>query len=147
LRVFLDPYDFNREHSNQKLRIENQFMKKKILIVDDDPGILTMLKLMLRLEGYNSVVCEDPGQIFDVLNAESPDLVLLDAMMPTVDGLTVLRQIQERKLQRTPPIILFTGKVDEKYIRCALEAGASGHLTKPFVKEELLERLNEFLSK
>jgi|SRR3990172_5106858 len=122
-------------------------MKKKILIVDDDPGILTMLKLMLRLEGYNSVVCEDPGKIFDVLSVELPDLVLLDAMMPNLDGLTVLRQIQERKLLHTPPIILFTGKVDEKYIRSALEAGASGHLTKPFVKEELLERLNEFLSK
>jgi DNA-binding response OmpR family regulator len=122
-------------------------MKKKILIVDDDPGIQTMLKLMLRLEGFDSVVCGDPGKIFDFFKTESPDLVLLDAMMPSVDGLTVLRQIQERKLQHTPPIILFTGKVDERYIRSALEAGASGHLTKPFVKEELLERLNEFLAK
>jgi two-component system response regulator MtrA len=122
-------------------------MKKKILIVDDDPGIQTMLRLMLRLEGYDSAVCGDPGKIFDLLKTESPDLVLLDAMMPSVDGLTVLRQIQERKLRHTPPIILFTGKVDEKYIRNALEAGASGHLTKPFVKEELLETLNEFLAK
>ena len=122
-------------------------MKKKILIVDDDPGIQTMLKLMLRLEGYDSIVCGDPGRIFELLKSESPDLVLLDAMMPNVDGLTVLRQIKERKLQHTPPIILFTGKVDERYIRSALESGASGHLTKPFVKEELLERLNEFLAK
>ena len=122
-------------------------MKKKILVVDDDPGILTMLKLMLRLEGYDSAVCGDPGRIFDMLTTECPDLVLLDAMMPSVDGLTVLRQIQDRKLQHTPPIILFTGKADEKYIRSAMEAGASGHLTKPFVKEELLERLNEFLAK
>lgn len=122
-------------------------MKKKILIVDDDPGIQTMLKLMLRLEGYDSIVCGDPGRIFELLKSESPDLVLLDAMMPNVDGLTVLRQIKDRKLQHTPPIILFTGKVDERYIRSALESGASGHLTKPFVKEELLERLNEFLAK
>jgi DNA-binding response OmpR family regulator len=122
-------------------------MKKKILIVDDDPGIQTMLKLMLRLEGYDSIVCGDPGRIFELLKSESPDLVLLDAMMPNVDGLTVLRQIKDRKLQHTPPIILFTGKVDERYIRSALESGASGHLTKPFVKEELLERLNKFLAK
>ncbi|MFN8008657.1 MAG: response regulator [Terriglobia bacterium] len=117
------------------------------MIVDDDPGIQTMLKLMLRLEGYDSAICGDPGKIFDFLASESPDLVLLDAMMPSMDGLTVLRQIRERRLPHLPPIILFTGKVDEKYIRSALEAGASGHLTKPFVKEELLERLHEFLAK
>ena len=120
--------------------------KKKILIVDDDPGILTMLKLMLRLEGYEAVVCEEALNVLDMLTKEKPDLVLLDAMMPQLDALAVLERIQEN-ISDKPPIILFTGKADEGYINKALKAGASTLLMKPFVKEELLEKLQSFLGK
>lgn len=120
--------------------------KKKILIVDDDPGILTMLKLMLRLEGYEAIVCEEALNVLDMLTAEKPDLVLLDAMMPQLDALAVLDRIQQN-ISDKPPIILFTGKADEAYINKALNAGASTLLMKPFVKEELLEKLQSFLGK
>ena len=121
--------------------------KKKILIVDDDPGILLMLKLMLRLEGYEAVVCEDAMSVLETMDGENPDLVLLDAMMPHLDGLAVLNLVRARNLPKKPPIILFTGNLDESYIKQALQAGASDILIKPFVKEELLERLHTFLDK
>ena len=64
--------------------------KRKILIVDDDPGILSMLQLMLRLEGYDAIVCGDSRLVVDTMTREKPDLVLLDALMPGLDGIQVL---------------------------------------------------------
>ncbi|PYV40867.1 MAG: response regulator [Acidobacteria bacterium] len=119
--------------------------KKKILIVDDDQGILLMLQLMLRLEGYEVLVCQEATNVLATMEGENPDLVLLDAMMPHLDGLAVLNLVESSNLPTKPPIILFTGKVDESYIKQAMRAGASDILIKPFVKEELLERLQTFL--
>ena len=121
--------------------------KKKILIVDDDPGILTMLKLMLRLEGYEAVVCEEALNVLDKIVSEDPDLVMLDAMMPHLDGLSILNLVRSKDLPKKPPVILFTGNVDESYIKQALKAGASDFLMKPFVKEDLLDRLEALIGK
>jgi len=121
--------------------------KKRILIVDDDAGILTMLKLLLRLEGYEPLTCSDPTEVFDCLVKEEPDLVLIDAMMPQMDGLQVIRQIQAQDLAHRPTILLLTGNVDEDYGKQALESGASGVVIKPFVKEDLLDKLTLFLGK
>jgi Response regulators consisting of a CheY-like receiver domain and a winged-helix DNA-binding domain len=121
--------------------------KGKILIVDDDPGILAMLKLMLRLEGYEPVACEDARQVVHTIDREKPDLVLLDAMMPQLDGIRVLENLRASNLQHHPPVLLFTGNADESYIRRALDSGASGLVVKPFAKEDLLERLQAYLMK
>jgi two-component system, OmpR family, response regulator MtrA len=119
--------------------------KNKILIVDDDPSILTMLKLMLRLEGYEPVICEDALEVVNTVDREKPDLVLLDAMMPQLDGIKVLERLRSSNLSHQPPVLLFTGNADDNYIQKALQSGASGLLVKPFVKEELLEQLQTFL--
>lgn len=121
--------------------------KKKILIVDDDPGILMMLQLLLRLEGYDAVVCEESLLVVETITRERPNLVLLDAMMPHMDGIQVLDAIRAYGLPDSPPVLLFTGNADDNYIKKAMQAGASGLVVKPFVKEELLERLQEFFSK
>jgi DNA-binding response OmpR family regulator len=121
--------------------------KKKILIVDDDPGILAMLKLMLRLEGYEAVVCEEALNVVERIVSEDPDLIMLDAMMPHLDGLSILNLVQSKDLPKKPPVILFTGNVDESYIKQALKAGASDFLMKPFVKEDLLDRLQALIGK
>jgi two-component system, OmpR family, response regulator MtrA len=119
--------------------------KKRILIVDDDPGILTMLKLMLRLEGYDPSICSDPTEVVQRMTRESFDLVLLDAMMPHLDGLEVIKLIRSLKLPSQPPIILLTGNVDEGYTQSAIQIGASSILIKPFVKEDLLQKLETLL--
>lgn len=117
--------------------------KRKILIVDDDPGILSMLQLMLRLEGYHAIVCGDSRLVVDTMVREKPDLVLLDALMPGLDGIQVLDAVKAHGL--TIPVILVTGNANEAYLKQALQAGAKGLLGKPFVKEELLDQLGKFL--
>jgi len=119
--------------------------KSKILVVDDDPGILAMLQLMLRLEGYDAIVCGEPKLVVDTMAREKPDLVLLDALMPGFDGIQVLEAIRARALPT--PVLLVTGNANEVYLKLAMEAGASGLLAKPFVKEELLDQLQKFLGK
>src|SRR5262245_49447974 len=119
--------------------------KSKILIVDDDPGILSMLQLMLRLEGYDAIVCGDPQLVVDTMTRETPHLVLLDALMPGLDGIQVLEAVRARAL--TTPVLLVTGNANEAYLKLAMKAGASGLLAKPFVKEELLAQLEKFLGK
>ena len=119
--------------------------KNKILIVDDDPGLLTMLQLMLRLEGFDAIVCGEPKLVVDTMAREKPDLVLLDALMPDFDGIQVLKAIRARALPT--PVLLVTGNANEAYLKLAMQAGASGLLAKPFVKEELLDQLQKFLEK
>jgi DNA-binding NtrC family response regulator len=119
--------------------------KSKILIVDDDPGILTMLQLMLRLEGYDAIVCGEPRLVVDTMASEKPDLVLLDALMPGFDGIQVLEAVKARAL--SIPVILVTGNANEAYLKSAMQAGAKGVLAKPFVKEDLLDQLGKFLEK
>jgi DNA-binding response OmpR family regulator len=121
--------------------------KKKILIVDDDPGILTMLKLMLRLEGYEAVVCDEAMDVLERISREKPDLVFLDAKMPRLDGIEVLNLIRSKDLPKKPPVILLTGNVDESYTQQAVKAGANSVLIKPFTKEDLLEKLQALLGK
>ncbi|MBM3803302.1 MAG: response regulator [Acidimicrobiia bacterium] len=119
--------------------------RSKILVVDDDPGILAMLHLMLRLEGYDPIVCSEPQRVVDTMVREKPDLVLLDALMPGFDGIQVLQSIRARALQT--PVLLVTGNTNEAYLQLAMQAGAAGLLAKPFVKEDLLEQLQKFLAK
>ncbi|MCI0625300.1 MAG: response regulator [Acidobacteria bacterium] len=121
--------------------------KKKILIVDDDPGILAMLQLMLRLEGFEVIVCDESPAVVDTIATQKPDLVLLDAMMPGLDGIQVLNAMRARELPNKPPVLLFTGNSNEAYLKMAMQSGASGLLAKPFVKEELLYQLQKFLNK
>ena len=119
--------------------------KSKILIVDDDPGILGMLQLMLRLEGYDTLVCGEPRLVVETMASEKPDIVLLDALMPGFDGIQVLEAVKARAL--SIPVILVTGNANEAYLKMAMQAGARGVLAKPFVKEELLSQLGRFLGK
>jgi two-component system response regulator MtrA len=127
--------------------MKNLTKKKRILVVDDDTGILTMLRLLLQLEGYEPLTCSDPTQVLDRLVHEKPDLVLMDAMMPQMDGLQVIAQVKARHLPNCPPIILLTGNVDEAYSKQALQKGATGIIIKPFIKEDLLAKLGSFLQR
>ncbi len=122
-------------------------VSKKILIVDDDPGILNMLGLMIQFEGYQSITCNHAQEALDRIQSDKPDLVLLDAMMPQLNGLDLLNILRETKMSNLPPVILLTGSSDPVYRRTALQAGACDILSKPFIKEELLARIKSLLDK
>jgi len=110
----------------------------RILVVDDDPPILEMLSMHLISEGYQVMTARDGDQALTVIKQEKPDLVLLDIMMPRVDGLTVCEQVREYS---PVPIIIISALGHEDQKVKALDLGADDYLTKPFGIRELLARV------
>jgi excisionase family DNA binding protein len=116
-----------------------------VLIVDDDARLREYVRANLELEGYNVREAESAEQGLSVLDEESPDLILLDVMMPEVDGWEMLRRVQERHGVGTIPVLMFSGKVDERAAGEAAERGASGFIGKPFDPQQLIEQAKQIL--
>lgn len=113
-------------------------MAPKILVVEDDPGVSTMVGIILADAGYDSVVCDTGSQAYDTFVRESPDLVLLDVMLPGLSGIEVCRQIRDAS---GTPIIMLTARDSTEDIVEGLEAGADDYLTKPFDQSVLIARI------
>ena len=110
----------------------------KILVVDDEKPISDIIKFNLTKEGYDVVVAMDGQEALDLFESEEPDLVLLDQMLPELEGTEVLRQIRTKS---QTPVIMVTAKDSEIDKVLGLEMGADDYVTKPFSVEELLARL------
>jgi DNA-binding response OmpR family regulator len=113
-----------------------------ILIVDDDPSIRKFVRANLEARGYSVVLAADGDEAIKSVEKELPDLIILDIMMPKIDGFEVCRQIREwSKI----PILMLSAREDETdKVRC-LDCGADDYLTKPFSLKELLSRINAVL--
>ena len=109
-----------------------------VLVVDDDARLREYMRVNLEIEGYTVRESETADQALDAIANEAPDLVLLDVVMPGVDGWQLLRQLEER--HGSIPVIMFSGKVDEQTAAEAKERGAHGFVGKPFDPQELLNR-------
>lgn len=118
-------------------------MTPRILVADDEPAMVTGLKDNLNFEGFEVMEAGDGQQALSVALAQRPDLVLLDLMMPKIDGLNVCRRIREAGF--TVPILILTAKGEEIDIVKGLEAGADDYITKPFNMRELLARIRAAL--
>ena len=116
-----------------------------VLIVDDDPGIREMLRTNLELEGYVVREAGSAAEGLDALNEEAPDLILLDVMMPQVDGWEMLRRVRERHGLDSIPVVMFSGKVDELDEASAEERGAQAFIGKGFDPEQLIARTKQLL--
>jgi excisionase family DNA binding protein len=114
-----------------------------ILIVDDDPGLRGFVRASLELEGYTVREAGSAEEGLAALEEESPDLILLDVMMPKVDGWEMLRRVQERHGVGAIPVLMFSGKVDEATDVTA--RGASGFIGKPFDPQQLIESAKQML--
>ncbi len=116
--------------------------KSSVLVVDDDVGILRMVRRILELEGYRVIVAGNGGAALDVLVEEVLDLVLLDIVMPDIDGYAMCQYIREFS---PLPIIMLTGKgKDEEKVQ-GLDAGADDYITKPFSSKELVARVKAII--
>jgi DNA-binding response OmpR family regulator len=115
----------------------------RILIAEDETAMATGLKDNLEFEGYEAVVAEDGERALKAVAERSPDLVLLDLMLPKLDGLEVCRRIREGGLMI--PILMLTAKSQEIDVVRGLEAGADDYVTKPFSIRELLARIRAAL--
>ncbi len=118
-------------------------MPKKILIIEDDPGILLSLKDEFKSEGYKVSAAEDGEKGFSMAKKEKPDLIILDIMLPVLDGYEVCKRL--RMEGDTTPIIMLTVKDKEIDRVLGLELGADDYVTKPFSLRELMARVKSVL--
>ncbi len=114
-------------------------MDKRILIVDDEIPIAEILKINLEKEGYTTLVAHDGQTALDLALSEKPDAILLDVMLPKMDGFEVCRKIRENKY--TTPILMLTARDEEVDKVLGLELGADDYITKPFSVRELMARV------
>lgn len=112
---------------------------EKILIVDDDKNICDVLRLYLEKEGYGVILCHDGNEAVVKFNALKPDLVLLDIMLPGMDGLQVCREIRKKS---SVPIIMITAKGETIDKVIGLEIGGDDYIVKPFDPKEVIARIN-----
>lgn len=117
-------------------------MKTKVLVVDDEQDILDLVRYHLEREGYQVVGCRDGKSALDLVGRDNPDLVILDLLMPGVDGLEVCRRLRR---DSAIPIIMLTAKADEMDKVVGLELGADDYVTKPFSPRELVARVRAIL--
>ncbi|MEM7800567.1 MAG: response regulator transcription factor [Chloroflexota bacterium] len=115
---------------------------KKILIVDDNPKIRIMVSELLTEQGYATLNAKDGQEAIDLLQAEQPDLMLLDVKMPRVDGFAVIRRVRTFS---DLPIIMLTSKKAEQDVIKGFDLGADDYITKPFRLRELLVRIRAVL--
>jgi two-component system, OmpR family, response regulator MprA len=114
-----------------------------ILLAEDDPGVREALARALRFEGYDVRTARDGGEALDAVTQELPDLVILDVMMPFIDGLDVCRRLRDK--HRALPILMLTARHEVSDRVSGLDAGADDYLTKPFALDELLARVRALL--
>lgn len=113
-------------------------MAAKILVVDDDPAISEMLTMVLRSEGFDTVTVGDGAEAVEAARTQHPDLILLDLMLPGMNGVDVCRTVREFSVV---PIIMLTAKTDTVDVVLGLESGADDYVPKPFKPKELVARV------
>lgn len=120
---------------------------KKILVVDDEPDLVAFVKLRLEAHNYSVVTAKDGKEALSVFDKEKPDLVLLDILMPKIDGLKVCQTIRKDPSKARIPIIMLTAKDRSDDIHKAKEVGANGYIVKPFEAATLLFEIKSLLDK
>lgn len=116
---------------------------KKILVCDDDQGILEMLELMLEEDGYNVVIEANSINALRRIEKESPDLILLDIWMPVISGDQIVKSLKENSACKKIPVLMYSASTDGKYI--AESSGADGYISKPFDLDNLLSEIDTLL--
>jgi two-component system, OmpR family, alkaline phosphatase synthesis response regulator PhoP len=125
------------------ITILEAFMDKKVLVVDDEQSIVTLLKYNLEQAGYTVVSAMDGEEGISLAAAENPDMMILDLMLPKLDGIEVCKQLRQRKID--VPILMLTAKDDEFDKVLGLELGADAYMTKPFSPREVVARVKAIL--
>ncbi|HWI30463.1 MAG TPA: MtrAB system response regulator MtrA [Microbacterium sp.] len=113
-------------------------MTSRILVVDDDTALAEMIGIVLRTEGFDTVFCADGAEAVDIWRAERPDLVLLDLMLPGMDGIEICTRV---RAESGVPIIMLTARTDTADVVRGLEVGADDYIVKPFNPKELVARI------
>src|SRR5688572_2251974 len=121
--------------------------RKKILLVDDSATTLMMEQMVLRGQGYEIVTAKNGREAVVTAAGEKPDLILLDVVMPEMNGFEACRRIREQEETQYVPIIMVTTKGEEQNVETGFESGCSDYITKPINGAELLTKVRSYLDK
>lgn len=120
--------------------------KEKILIVEDEVALSEMIKIRLEKNGYEVISAFDGVQALEMARQQNPGLIILDLMLPKIDGYKVCRMLKFDEKYKKIPIIMFTARVQESDKKLGQEVGADAYITKPFEPEALLSKIKELLT-
>ncbi|HRI01103.1 MAG TPA: response regulator [Saprospiraceae bacterium] len=119
---------------------------KKILIVDDDPYILMSLDYLMRVNRFDVLVARNGTEALESINSNKPDLILLDIMMPDVDGYEICNRLKSDPQTKEIKIVFMSARTKPSDIQKGYDLGASLYITKPFSTRDLLKQIKELLS-
>ncbi len=122
-------------------------MAYKILVVDDEPTIVRLMEFILARQGHEMLVAVNGEEALEKIQLHKPDLVLLDIMMPRIDGYEVARRIRANEETAGLPIIMLSAKAQEADIRKGMEVGVNEYITKPFSPDQLVHVVSDYLSR
>lgn len=120
-------------------------VKSKVLVIEDEPDLLEVIQYNLEREGHKVIACRNGEQGLSRIRTDNPDLVILDLMLPGMDGVEVCRQVKADPVTRSIPLIMVTAKSEESDIVLGLGIGADDYITKPFSPRELIARVKVVL--
>jgi two-component system alkaline phosphatase synthesis response regulator PhoP len=120
--------------------------KGKILVVDDEVNITQILEFSIGAEGYEVISAQNGEEAIDKARREQPDLIILDIMMPIIDGYEACRILKSNPLTKNIPVVLLTAKGRDIDKRLGYEVGATDYIIKPFSPNKLIDRIHELLS-
>jgi DNA-binding response OmpR family regulator len=118
---------------------------KTVLVIDDEQGVLAVIKKRLEIEGYKVITAANGNSGFDLALKSKPSLILLDIMLPDMDGLEVLRKIKSKNDIASVPVIMLTAKGESKTMFEAQDLGAVDYIIKPYDLKELLELVAKYV--
>ena len=119
---------------------------KRILVVDDEIGALTLIGIMLDRGGFEVLKAREANQALAILDKETPDLMILDVMMPGVDGIELCQMIRKRKETAETPILILSARGDAESVMRGMDAGASDYLPKPILHHDLVAKVRHMLN-
>ena len=120
--------------------------RKKVLIVDDEEDIISLIKISLNLAGFDTFEALDGQKALTILKKQKPDLILLDIMMPRMDGYELCKRLKKNRKLKGIPVVFLTAKGQKEDAEKGLACGADDYIVKPFDPYELGERVRELLA-
>lgn len=122
-------------------------MAKRILLVDDEPNLVLLMEARLKVNGYEVLTANNGQTALEVAKKEKPDLIILDLMLPKMDGYKVCALLKKDVRYAKIPIIMFTARAQQEDIQLGEEVGADAYITKPFEPKILLSKMGELLGR
>ena len=116
---------------------------KRILIIDDDHDMASLIQSLLKYYGYDATVVHDPHKGLTLAQKSKPDLILLDVLMPKMNGREVCEKLKQSGATKNIPVIFLTAKDSADDVAAELKVGGMGHITKPFDSKDLLEKIRD----